>query len=501
MNRSRIIGEKSGLFLLLFIILLGSALRFYELGDKSLWVNELYAYFEAKKPFFEMLKGLDFRQPPPFFIFLNPYVKAVGPNDFLLRLPSALTGIISIGLIYILGKSLFSKREGLIGAFYLALSPDHINVSQDMRQYSLLVLFSLLSSIFFLKMLDRPIRKYFFLYVIVSLLMIYTQYIGIAVVLCHMLFYLVISFSARLTSGKAVISIRNRKMFKHIFIKAWLPLFALIIPGIVLIKMAPDQASSSIPPYQCPPPTLRAFASFANEMTTGYNYWGVGVRVFYLQIALVILGIVGLFKRYKRGIIFLCAMYVGLYYLIFAFLYAINQYSARRYFFITIPICVLLFSGGISCLSDLLRRAFLRRQSLLRGIAPAILALCFSIILVDPVKYYYKSERQNISGLAEFLEKGTKKNDILIFRYDWIHKYIGYYYPKLFERNGRIAESLEELKEIVSSYRPHRILIVYLITWCTTEDEKLWLCENTLAVKIYHGTELPEAIYFIDGEL
>ena len=109
-------------------------------------------------------------------------------------------------------------------------------------------------------------------------------------------------------------SIRNREQLKRVSIKAWLPVFVLLIHAIVLIRTATDVSAGgySIPGYYVPAPTMRDFATVANEMTTGYVYRGAGVRVFYLQIALVVIGIIGLSKRYRRGAFFLSTMYVGL---------------------------------------------------------------------------------------------------------------------------------------------------------------------------------------------
>lgn len=498
MKKGEELGERASLYLLILIIAAGAVLRLYELGEKSLWVNEMWGFFTVNRPLLTMLKDLDYRQPPLFFIFLNPYARAVGANDFLLRLPCALGGILSIWFVYILGNMLFSRREGLLGAFFLALSASHIDVSQDMRQYSFLVVFSLLSSIFFLKMLNKPSQKYSLCYVVFSLLMFYTQYMGLAVVLCHILFLTVISFSTRLESRKMIISVRNPARLTHILINVWLPFFVLLIPAIVLIKAAPDQASGIYP--ETPPPSLKSFAWFSNEMTTGYTYRGAGIRIFYLQSALVVLGIIGLFKRYRQGIVFLCAMYGGLYYSIFAFLYIMHLTPvARRYVFLTTPICALAIAAGVSSLSNLLSQTLLRRIPLAGKAAPAIVALFFSIIMIGPVKQYYKSERHNISGLANFMRKEIMDNDIAIITPGWYKAYLGYYYPEIWRKqNIRKAATFEEIKDIAEKYSSRRIWIVYLCSYYVTQDERVWLSENARYVREYPGREIPGKVFFIE---
>jgi len=99
-------------------------------------VNELWAVLEVQKPFEKMLREMDFRQPPLYFFYIHPYARLAGNDERLLRLPSALMGVASIWLVYLLGGHLFLRREGLLAAFFLAIAPQHIDLSQDMRQYA-----------------------------------------------------------------------------------------------------------------------------------------------------------------------------------------------------------------------------------------------------------------------------------------------------------------------------------------------------------------------------
>lgn len=61
---------------------------------------------------------------PPLF----PYIQALsfvlfGPTEVAARLPSLVASVVSVGLIYALGRSLFGRGVGLLAAFLLAASP------------------------------------------------------------------------------------------------------------------------------------------------------------------------------------------------------------------------------------------------------------------------------------------------------------------------------------------------------------------------------------------
>ncbi|MFQ5611698.1 MAG: glycosyltransferase family 39 protein [Anaerolineae bacterium] len=59
---------------------------------------------------------------------------------FFLRLPSLWAGVLSVPLLYRLGRSLLGPLEGTVAALLLALAPLHIGYSQEVRGYAALVL-------------------------------------------------------------------------------------------------------------------------------------------------------------------------------------------------------------------------------------------------------------------------------------------------------------------------------------------------------------------------
>lgn len=78
-----------------------------------------------------------------------------GPTDFAVRLPTALAGIAFVGLLYLLGYELFGERAGLLAAFFLALSPWHLQVSRLGLRAGLLPVTTTLGLWLFLRALRR----------------------------------------------------------------------------------------------------------------------------------------------------------------------------------------------------------------------------------------------------------------------------------------------------------------------------------------------------------
>jgi 4-amino-4-deoxy-L-arabinose transferase-like glycosyltransferase len=103
--------ERWALLALLAIMLLGAVLRFYGLGFQSLWGGELASWdFGGRDTVSRLVR--DGTQPPLYFLILHFARWIFGDSEWALRLPSAVAGWLCIPAIYLLGKKLYSEREG-----------------------------------------------------------------------------------------------------------------------------------------------------------------------------------------------------------------------------------------------------------------------------------------------------------------------------------------------------------------------------------------------------
>jgi len=178
-----------GLFLLLIS---GSFLRLHGLGSQSLWNDELASWhvghYESLETVIRHSAVVDVH-PPGYSIFLYGVQNVLGDSESDLRLPSAVAGIASILMIFLLGTQLYSKKEGLIAAALMAFSWCPIYYSQEARPYALLLLFALVSTSFWivlLRDLERPGSPRLCLsaigYVVSAILISYLHYFGVLLI-------------------------------------------------------------------------------------------------------------------------------------------------------------------------------------------------------------------------------------------------------------------------------------------------------------------------------
>ena len=144
-------GHAVELVALLAVLTLAAFLRFYDLGEESLWSDELYSLsFVSAEDAAEVvaITANEDTHPPGYHLILHYWRALAGESEAALRFPSAVAGVLAVLAIYLLGHRLYSEAEGLAAALFTAVLRWPVHYSQDARGYSLLLLFSTLSAYF-----------------------------------------------------------------------------------------------------------------------------------------------------------------------------------------------------------------------------------------------------------------------------------------------------------------------------------------------------------------
>jgi mannosyltransferase len=138
--------------IVLFAVLsLAALLRFHDLGEESLWVDELYSLsFVSAENVSQVvaLTAAEDYHPPGYHLILYYWRALAGESEVALRFPSAVAGVLAVLAIYLLGRRLYSEREGIAAALFMTVLRWPVFYSQEARSYSLVLLFSSLSAYF-----------------------------------------------------------------------------------------------------------------------------------------------------------------------------------------------------------------------------------------------------------------------------------------------------------------------------------------------------------------
>lgn len=148
----------------LLIVLLAIFLRVETLGQRPLWYDETRTrdrVFEADSvhDIFKITAG-DYNQHPPLYylmLYLTVQLSSVTEDEALviLRAPSVVCAILTIGFIGLLARKLRSPPTALLAMLLCTLSIYHINYSLDAKAYSLVLLCLTLQLYCFYLLLER----------------------------------------------------------------------------------------------------------------------------------------------------------------------------------------------------------------------------------------------------------------------------------------------------------------------------------------------------------
>jgi mannosyltransferase len=170
------------LWILAGLTALGVAVRFASLGLQSYHHDEVITAMRViPGSFGDMLHRVKTSEsnPPLYYVLAWGWAKAFGTGEFGLRSLSALFGVATIPVGYLIGRRLASRRAGLILAGLIAVNPMLIWYSQEARSYALLVFFCAVSLFFFARALDTRAGRDLAFWALASALALCSHYFAV----------------------------------------------------------------------------------------------------------------------------------------------------------------------------------------------------------------------------------------------------------------------------------------------------------------------------------
>ncbi|MCX6280552.1 MAG: glycosyltransferase family 39 protein [Bacteroidetes bacterium] len=151
--------------LILLILAIGAALRFYNYSSIPFTHDEFSAVFRTQFTTFHDLiqKGvLVDTHPAGIQVFLYYWIKLFGISEPLVKLPFTILSLISVYLIYSIGRQWFSSTTGLIAASFLSFLQYPVMYGQIARPYASGLFFVLLMVYFWTRLMLAPDKRFYF---------------------------------------------------------------------------------------------------------------------------------------------------------------------------------------------------------------------------------------------------------------------------------------------------------------------------------------------------
>lgn len=116
------------------------------------------------------------RSGPLYYTLAWGWSHLFGLGEVALRSLSAIFGLATIVVVFLIGRELFSRRAAVIAAALAACNPDLFWYAQEARSYPLFILLTATALYFFVRALKRPSRGAFAGWAIASALALSTHY-------------------------------------------------------------------------------------------------------------------------------------------------------------------------------------------------------------------------------------------------------------------------------------------------------------------------------------
>ena len=230
----------------------------------------------------------DERIPPLHYVALHAWVRVFGHAEASVRLPSALAGVASVFVLYLLTKRLFGVGAALVAALLLAVAPYQIEYAQEARAYTLLVLMSLLSCLLFVRLLDtnHAERRRDVTYVLASAAALYSHLYAVFTLAAQAVAYAM----EWARSEKPLLGVRR-------WVVTQVAIAALFLPWLpIAIRWARSVGSG----FWVRPMTLY-------DIWVTYVAYAGGVSVLVVLLILVMLGLIAQ-RSNRRGVALMLAL-------------------------------------------------------------------------------------------------------------------------------------------------------------------------------------------------
>lgn len=451
---------------LVLILALGWLLRLNGLDTESIWLDEATSILlgKAELPTLVRMAAEDIH-PPLYYILLHIWLRLGGDSAFAVRALSATVGLLSIAIIFCLGRALLSQTAGLISALLLAISPLHIWYSQETRMYALVTLLSLAASYWFWRALTEDRPRLWLAYALCMAAALYTHYHALFIWLFHGIFALLWWISSRL-SEKGGRFTRRASLGRHTrWIWCWLAaqvgvatLFAPWVP-VLLGQVARGGGSWVEKTVGSPGPRALAETWIDYSIGNAWQWYPSWLRrLGYILFALtLLLAAIAFCRRWLGADGFWRAipyLYAGMYTALpLSVVWTVSQAKpmyVQRYLLPFLPGYLLLLAGGVSEL----RRAW-------RAILPlGLAATCLVGVGLDA----YYPQKNDWRGLAQYVVQNAEAKDVAVFVPAWNYKPFDYY------AKGRVA-----LYSGLPVPIPQEAEIARLLKPILGEYERLWL--------------------------
>jgi uncharacterized membrane protein len=339
---------------------------------------------------------------PLYHLMLHGWQIVFGNEVASGRIFSLIFFLLSIPLIYAVGKRLYGDRVGLYAAILLTVSPFMNWYGNEIRMYSLFVFLSLLNTYFFLGIYKKKDTGSWVGFAVSAFFGIYCHYFFFLILITDALFYLV---------SRELFSKGDFKRFVTVALLA----FLIFVPWLVNVYRL-GSAGNTQPSLQTPT-SINVFNTFS-QFVFGFQTDHLNTILLSLWPLTVLLGFLALRKNREVSpdTVYVLLIFLVPNLLAFALSFARPVYVSR-YLIFTLPPLYLFLSWLLDRYAPSVRR-----------VAKYALVVVMLFMLVYEGVSARNPAKENYREVAEYLESEAQLSDVIVVSAPFTIYPMSYYY-------------------------------------------------------------------------
>lgn len=272
------------------ILLLAAALRLYRLDGQSMWFDEAARLLVAKGDVLSIVRETGGDTLPPLYHLLLHFWGLLSWQDFHVRLPSALAGLLLVAVAAALGRAMFDRRTGLTAALIVALMPYQVFHDQQANVYALLAFLAGLQMLSFWRAMAGGRRAWLAAFVLSAAAGMYVHYFaGLVTLTVHVWLLL----AGRMADGG-----RYRRRWSALLAADGL-LVLLCLPLVAYFLRGASQVGGN---FWLTRPNVAAPLATLHLFTVSYSLSGLWAALaFVLTLLLLAVALLELAYAYRRS--------------------------------------------------------------------------------------------------------------------------------------------------------------------------------------------------------
>ena len=445
----------------LFVLALAVTVRLWDIDHYSLRLDEAQSIWQASHSL-EFIKAYMLKNVhlPLHNSLLHLWLQYFGSSETSVRLLAFIPGFLAVPALYFLSAELIGKERSKLTLLFGALSPIWVWYSREIRMYTLLVLMSILSYLFFVKAFKYGRAKYFVAYTVVNILGMYTHYFFGLALFVQAAYYLltVLVKKVRWNSlGRAA----KRRQFVYFILSAG-GLAAAFLPWVMALYK--NYGSGTLAPSLVEPTAFNIILSYF-EFTNGFLPEHITGALIAFWPIIILMGFVYLAKRqnpFSPGILLVIIGAFLPVYIVYQVSVAIRPVYLTRYLILVTPMYYILLAWYFGEVKGRLKLILL-----------SVFLLSVLSALYIQATHYETPVNENYRDAVNYIEESAAARDVVIVAPPYTIYPFQYYYdgePRVYtmpiwdKKKGAIPEITEERLKTDATFvqKSHKSMFVLL---------------------------------------